>query len=311
MRESRYAFGKPIITKEGTEKVVLIEEGDRAVLRALALNPYLNRPWLALVRGSSEDWMKERLRELKRTGYIKPADAQIETREARVENINKLLCYELTGKGQKVLGITVGAKPTKILDHQAMASQCMTRLQLSCTGKLRFIDWYEILDRPETPARLRGEKYPFMFRKIAYSYRGERRTNSIRPDGKPAGFEYDAGDLLHEYFIPGIEADNSTMPIESSDDGRSSIEKKFYEYAAIAEQRLYAEHYGFPNMYVPFLFANVPRMKTAFRLLEDLDIHNRAKRIFLFAHHSPKPTAEPYAFKQLASRGPRDFAFGQ
>lgn len=86
--------------------------------------------------------------------------------------------------------------------------------------------------------------------------------------------------------------------IDASDGERSSINAKFLAYAAIAEQRLYRDHFGFPNFFVPIITTTTVRMTSMMKHLERLvgqgKVQKREAAIFLFK-----------TFPSLTSYGPR------
>lgn len=315
-RTSSFSYGKPYVNKDGKVHPFVLTENDLVILKTLARYPYLNLEWLAALTDRRFTGVRARVRLLKQFGYLKVADAQAATREARIKNIAVKRCLELATKGIKTLkplGIDVAEKTTNILEHQAMASQIMASFELGAKNGLRVIHWPEIMDLPETPTELRDNPHPFTFKRVAYSYRGDPHTKDVRPDGAAFGIEYDDGQHLHQYFFPGIEADNGTEPIEAAQWGRTSIERKFCEYAEVAETRRYHTQLGFPHLYIPFVFNEASRMRTAMRLLHDLPLPVRVKKIFLFGVHSSNPNGDMLnvPFKRLTGNGLEDFSFAK
>lgn len=312
-RESRYISGKPII-RNGNTVTLTITDNDIAILKILARYPYLDIPWISALAKRPQISIKQRIYQLKRAGFIKVADAQTETREARRRNLFERLCIELAPAGAKVLspfGIAMSEKTTNILEHQAMTSQVMASFELGANGRYRLIPWTEILAQPEAPRTIHESPESFVFKRVAYTYRNERRCKDVRPDGLPFGIAYEDTDEIREYFCIGIEADNGTEPIESSRWARSSIERKFYEYTAIAEQQLYKARLGFPNIFVPFIFRSETRLNTALNLLATYDAHLRLKGIFLFNIHSAEPNTNMLTvpFKRITKDGIGHFMF--
>lgn len=287
-RNSRFNR-EPILT-DGKPDAVAIVKSDIELFKVMARYPYLNVEWLAALTGGSPKALNARLNRLKRKPncFVKVADAQVESPR---RYLYEKLSYELDKPGRRIieeLGVSLPEKTTKILAHQTMVSEVMASFELGAKGDIRLIPWSEILDREETPAKLLRDTHPFTF-PVSYGYRREHHKKNVTPDGRPFGLEWDDGDNLHEYFFIGFEADCATEPVESSQWGRSSIERKFCEYMAIADQQLYRSHFGFPNLYVPFIFTEAARMRTAMALLERMDAPMREKRIFLFQVHSKKP----------------------
>ena len=50
---------------------------------------------------------------------------------------------------------------------------------------------------------------------------------------------------------------------------------------AVAEQRIYRSHFGFPNFFVPIIAATQTRMRSMMRLLEKIT-DGRGSKMFLF-----------------------------
>lgn len=70
--------------------------------------------------------------------------------------------------------------------------------------------------------------------------------------------------------------------MQSSDFERSSIQKKFTQYLAIETLGIHRSHFGFPNLFVPFVTTTKARLHSMVRLLEHKTIGAGSKAI-LFA----------------------------
>ena len=79
----------------------------------------------------------------------------------------------------------------------------------------------------------------------------------------------------------GLARHVAAIALDASDFDRSSIAKKFAAYSAIAEQRIYRSHFGFPNFFVPIIAATETRMQSMIRLLEKVT-NGRGSKMFLF-----------------------------
>jgi hypothetical protein len=291
----------------------VLYESDRAILRALALDPYQTKEWLAFAVGRQPGGLRNRLYELKRARYIKVADEQRNSKEARSRAIREKLYLELDARGIALLkpqGIHIVEKTTKILEHQGLAAEVSVSFR-SANGKMRYVPFSELLTRPETPKALITSEHPFTFKKLGYRYRDEFVKKDVRPDLPIAALERTDGEHTHEFFLVGGEVDNNTEPGQSSIAGRSSLERHFWEYIAIAEQRLYKSLYGFPHMYVPFVFSNPVQMQLGMRVLENIKAPMRAKRIFLFKVHSRIPNGDMVTgeWLRLSEQGFRPFSY--
>ena len=104
---------------------------------------------------------------------------------------------------------------------------------------------------------------------------------NITADAQPFGLERVIDGKRSYLFFPGIEADCATEPLDASDVDRSSIVKKFAAYIAVAEQRIYHSHFGFPNFFVPIITSANTRMQSMMRLLEKIT-DGRGSKMFLF-----------------------------
>jgi hypothetical protein len=146
---------------------------------------------------------------------------------------------------------------------------------------IRLIGWNEILANPKTPLVLRSAARPTSI-PVCLTLSGETLSTEIVADGMPFGIERTRPDGGRAFiFCPGIEADTGTEPLQSYDFERSSIYKKLLAYGAIADQRIYASHFGFPNFFVPFVTATEARMRSMMRCLERIT-DGRGSPIFLF-----------------------------
>ena len=213
------------------------------------------------------------------------------------------MIYELDDRGVHVLrALGIEAYPKRYhgsFGHELMVCRIMASIELGTLRmpSLRLIGWDEILSRPKTPSALKSAQRP-SFIPITLSYRDEPFSFEISADGKPFGIERTNPDGSKAYFFfPGIEADTGTEPIESANLQRSSILKKFVAYRAVAEQRIYASHFGFPNFFVPFIATSEARMRSMMEALTRLT-GERGSAMFLFKvfpenHAAERPWQEP------------------
>jgi hypothetical protein len=124
-----------------------------------------------------------------------------------------------------------------------------------------------------------------------FEFQGEQRSVNVCADAQPFGIERAGGCRRWYFFFPGIEADCGTEPIESYDLDRTSIYRKFRAYQAIAEQELYASHFGFPNFFVPIITTTDVRMQSMIRLLEKMT-QGHGSKMFLFKSFSQHTSTE-------------------
>jgi hypothetical protein len=146
---------------------------------------------------------------------------------------------------------------------------------------LRIVPWSEIIASEKTPEAVRNSARPTHI-PVSFVLGGKEHRTEIAADGKPFAIEYRFPEQnpAHRFF-PGIEADTGTEPIESSDVERSSICKKFAAYLAIEEAHTYRTHFGFPNLFIPFVTTSVARMNSMKSLLKKLT-DGRGSRKMLF-----------------------------
>ena len=149
----------------------------------------------------------------------------------------------------------------------------------------RLISWQEILASGKIPERTRGLSQPAQV-PVTVTFQDEQRAMTVCADAQPFGIERTGGGKRWYFFFPGIEADCGTEPIESYDLDRTSIYRKFRAYQAIAEQELYASHFGFPNFFVPIITTTDIRMRSMMRLLEKIT-EGRGSKMFLFKSFPP------------------------
>jgi hypothetical protein len=166
--------------------------------------------------------------------------------------------------------------------HELMACRVMASLELGVrsAGNGRLISWQEILASEKTPTKTRELQQPAQI-PVTFTFQGEQRSMNVCADAHPFGIERASGGKRWYFFFPGIEADCGTEPIESYDFDRTSIFRKFRAYQAIAEQELYASHFGFPNFFVPIITTTAIRMQSMIRLLEKMT-EGQGSKMFLF-----------------------------
>jgi hypothetical protein len=275
---------KPILTA-GRPKLARLTERDIEVLKLLARHPYLPLDDIHAFVGGSMKGLGQHLNLLSRKPnlYINRPLQQRETADA---NYRRLI-YELDQPGERVLrelGLEIRRKRHhRNFAHELMVCRIMASIELGTlrSRSLRLITWAEILSHPKTPQALKDAQRP-TYIPVSIMHGGQACTTEVSADGTPFGIERvdDNGTLLY-FFFPGVEADTGTEPIESHDPERSSIYKKFVAYRAVAEQRIYSSHFGFPNFFVPLVATSEPRMRSMMRCLERI-VGKKGSAMFLF-----------------------------
>ena len=194
--------------------------------------------------------------------YLARPHQQRETADANYRH----LIYELDERGSRVLkerGLSFLPKSYhRNFAHELMVSQITASFELGARERqnIRLITWPEILANPKTPEALRLSATPAAI-PVTFSARGAQHAIHVNADAQPFGIERVIDGARTYLFFPGIEADCGTEPIEASGFERSSIAKKFAAYIAIAEQRIYRSHFGFPNFFVPLIAPTKVRME--------------------------------------------------
>jgi hypothetical protein len=286
---------KPVIRDDGKPAVARLTSNDIEIFKLLARYRYLSILDIHASIGGNLKHLSHRLSLLSREPNL---FVHRPPRQREHANANYApLVYELDGKGVTALsqyGIHVSkrAAPFSFV-HELMACQVMHSIELGAHAdkSVRLIEWREIYEKlPEKTKKLPTPT------SIVVTYPGVRHKQ-VRADWTPFGVERSKGGKSFVFFA-GIEVDCGTEPIDASDGERSSINAKFLSYAAIAEQRLYRDHFGFPNYFVPIITTTGVRMASMMRHLERLVAHGKINKreasIFIFK-----------TFPSLTSYGPR------
>jgi hypothetical protein len=116
---------------------------------------------------------------------------------------------------------------------------------------------------------------------VTTAINGVTISTHVVADGAPFGTAKSVAGQTAYFFCPGIETDCGTEPIDAWDFQRSSIYKKFQLYLAIEAQQIYRSHFGFPNLYVPFVTTNAARLGSMMKLLDRLT-HGAGSKAILF-----------------------------
>jgi hypothetical protein len=210
-----------------------------------------------------------------------------EQQRCRADANYRPLIYELDARGIGVLreqGVPVFPRTHhRNFVHEVMSSRIMASFELGTLGNpaLRIISWSEIVASGKTPEAIRNSARPTHM-PVSFVFGGKEHHTEISADGKPFGIVYGSPEPKPTYrFFPGIEADTGTEPLESSDFERSSICKKFAAYLAIEEAQTFRTHFGFPNLFIPFVTTTIARMNSMMSLLRKLtDGRGSSKTLF-------------------------------
>lgn len=281
-RNSRWTR-RPVIDA-GKTVVAYPTDRDIEVFKLLVRYRYLPSDYIHAFVGGSLQALTRRLNFLSRKPNLYLA-RPIQQRDSAAAN-HRALIYELDQRGAHVLrerGLSFLAKTYhRNFAHELMVAQIMASLELGVRANthVRFISWPEILASNQMPAATREAAAPASI-PVTFTMRGRQDAVALTADAQPFGLERIIDDTRSYLFFPGIEADCGTEPLDSNDYERSSIARKFAAYTAIAEQRIYRSHFGFPNFFVPVIAATVTRMQSMMKLLNKVT-DGRGSKMFLF-----------------------------
>ncbi|MEK7994742.1 MAG: replication-relaxation family protein [Planctomycetota bacterium] len=276
--------------KKGKPRSVRITPRDIEVLKLLHRYRYLQSDDICAFVGGSAQQARKRLNFLSRKPltYINRPHQQRENANANYAP----LVYELDSAGSTVLrelGFSIRPKVYhRNFVHELMVNRIMASLDLGirASKSASLITWAEILAADHTPKKLKEVDAPTH---IPYQQKvkGGSESATIAADGLPFGIQQDG----KYYFFPGIEADCGTEPITTGDADRSSIVKKLTAYRYIMESKTYETHFGFPNLFVPFLFPTIARMESAMALWDRMTVDAPALRRFVLFKTFPTLTS--------------------
>jgi hypothetical protein len=290
---------KPLIGKNGKPIVAQITPGDLELFKLLNTFGKLQSDDIHVHRGGSLDYLIDRLDLLHAPPnlYIKRPPKQWDYANANYHRI----IYELDRRGEAFLvdhGHAIEEHPhSNNFQHDVMACRILASVALGAKkAGGRMIHWPQIYD--ELPPATQNLKEPWFI----HGYK--------RPDSKPFG-------IFHNdtyTFYAGVEADRNTESLRKSktDPERNSIEEKLISYARLAKNRLYREHFGFPNYFVPFITTTKTRAQSFQDLLTLLvkegAIEEKYSKIFIFGvfpsltSYGPKLPTDGRMFHVLARR---------
>ena len=282
-RSSRWGHA-PIRSKDGTPRVASVTERDiEGIFRPLSRYRYLPADYVHAFAGGSLDYLINRLGLLSREPncFVSRPHQQ----RANAGANHRRLIYELADKGWALMqergAVRDRTRAPFNFAHELMTSQLMASVELGAREcAVRLIPWPEILRSPNLPDATRAALKPYNIPVTATTDAGVISTHVVA-DGQPFGIARAAGDKTVYFFCPGIEADCGTEPVDTSDFQRSSLYRKFVLYLAIEAQGIHRAHFGFPNLYVPFVTTNTARLVSMMKVLERLT-GGAGSRTFLF-----------------------------
>jgi hypothetical protein len=281
-RKSRWTRDA-VVRQNGTAIVVCPTDRDIEIFKLLARYRYLPADYIHAFVGGNAKALGRRLNLLSRKPNLYLARPPQQRQSAAANH--RPLIYELDERGLRVLRERGLSSPSSVtqrnFSHELMVAQIMASIELGTrrNSSIRLIAWTEILASEKTPTSTRNSAAAAI--RVTYSLNSDSHTAEITADGRPFGLERTIGGLRTYLFFPGIEADCGTEPIAANDSTRSSIGRKFAAYGAIAQQGLHRSHFGFPNLFVPFVTTNATRMRSMMELLNRMTAGHGSK-MFLF-----------------------------
>jgi hypothetical protein len=270
-RNSRWDIS-PVRDARRAPKVACITFRDiERIFAPLTRYRYLPVDYLhALGGGDSVDYLVNRLNLLSRIPnlYVR---RPLEQRANATAN-HRPLVYELASRGWTLMQEQGFERrhnrPPASFAHELMICQIMASFELGArSAGAQLITWSDILRSENLPEATRRSPKPWNI-PVTLTIGGERVTGHVVADGSPFGIRREGNGRPAYFFCPGVEADCGTEPIDASDFARSSIYKKFALYLAIEAQGIYRSHFGFPNLYVPFVTTSTARIASMMTLLD-------------------------------------------
>lgn len=265
-RNSRWSDA-PIIDRAGRPKTTRPTQREvEALFPILDRYPALPVNYIhALFGEGSLDYLADRLPLLARrpNSFLRRPEAQYGSPSANY----RFQCY---------------AKPETVLRnfwHDLGAAMVMASIEIGARAEpaLELITFDDILHSRRLPAETRADPNPAAI-PVPFTFpSGKRQTITIRPDWPPFGI----GRSGKFYFCCGIEFDNETEPLRPRNLARSSIVRKFREYLAIDEQRVYRTRYGLPHFHYAFVTTSRGRMQAMMDILRQ-ETGGRGHPRFLF-----------------------------
>ena len=269
-RSSRWGH-TPLLTRDGAAWIATITERDiTGIFGPLSRYRYLPADYLHAFTGGNRDYLVHRLSMLSRepNRFV----ARPHQQRANAGANHRRLVYELADNGWALMQergvLRERTRAPANFAHELMASQLMASVELGARENgARLISWPEILQSKSLPDETRRSLKPYSIPVTATTDAGPISAH-VAADGQPFGIARIIGDRPVYFFCPGIEADCGTEPVDTSDFQRSSLYRKFVLYLAIEAQGIHRAHFGFPNLYVPFVTTNAARLGSMMRLLE-------------------------------------------
>jgi hypothetical protein len=275
----------PVLDGRGRQKHAQLTERDIEIFKLLGRYRYLSIDDIHAFVGGSRKGLAHHVNLLSRQPnlYLNRPPQQRQSADANY----RPLIYELDRRGVAVLrelGLPAISKEYhRNFTHALLVSRIMASIELGVLARpgLRLVNWDEIVVSGKTPHATVTSARPTHI-PVSITFAGKEYKTEINADGKPFGIEYRGPGPQPTYrFFPGVEADLGTEPLQASDIERSSIAKKLLAYLAIEQSQNYRAHFGFPNLFVPFVTGGTTRLRSMMALLAKLT-EGRGSRSILF-----------------------------
>jgi len=198
----------------------------------------------------------------------------------------------------------------KEIPHEMMICLFQASIEIACMNdaSLKFFSWQDILESEMFPAETGRLAKPFQIpvtitgnalvnevierdgRRVKVKVQKEEtRDRHIEPDGRPFVIQYTSPKGTNiSYCFPGCEIDYCTEPNEPADIYvRANIEHKLKGYLDIIRKRTCKAHFGFPNVFVPFITSGAVRKRNFKQLLKKISDGNGASNIIFSTFSNP------------------------
>ena len=147
---------------------------------------------------------------------------------------------------------------------------------------IRFVSWWEILNRPRCPADTRDSRNPLA---IPYETNGERHV--LIPDGL-FGLQYPNGACFF-----ALEIDMGTEQQKDNALKSATLRQKFRAYRVVMRERLFASRFALPSLFLLTVTTGAVRMR------------NMMEHIDCLSDHGAQDLGRSFLFKAIPTLSPR------
>jgi len=238
-------------------KRIEVTPRDIEIFKLLDRYRYLPANFIRAFVGGNESYHKARLTDLFHEGWLLKPVPQWEAMNARY----RFDSYELGRKATATLAerglLTADPIGTgNAFRHELMVCLIMASFELSARRNgAELFSWKDVLaNAPETT---RDAEAPFVI-PMSFAYRGQTHGKPLRPDGRPFGLKG-----RRAFWFAGVEVDRHYEPLHPTDlnSRHSSILGKFLQYRHMVRERIFQNHFGMTNVFVPIVTINQQHMQ--------------------------------------------------